>query len=360
MPTVKVEWNWTYDEAMKLQEFGNKFHLAQEVMLIFIAILTILGNSLVLLATWRERSLHQPNKYFIACLAMADLLVGIVLAPLRVYVLDDLRRESSLYMSIHLCRFLKWIDIFALAASIYTLTFISFDRYLKISKPLQYKSRMTTSRSLKIIFIIWLISTAFASYAATNYSGNYGILINVNFYCPFDSSHARGFHIFLAIAGVLLPTVIILVLYTLIFVVAHKRQKMLRNGQLGERPNNQNQRSVFFQDLKVIRMLLVVVGVLMVCWLPLLIHYRMIPPRQFKYPIAFSFSDLRQELIIQLVVYIFPYFNSLCNPVIYALLDQKYREGFKRVFQGIVRRGRNSGRQRPVTIDLPPLRTRQT
>ena len=346
---------------MKLKEFGNKLHLAQEIMLIFIAILTTLGNTLVLWVTWRERSLHEPNKYFIASLAVADLLVGIFVAPLRVYVLDDLRRVSSLYMSIHLCRFLKWIDIFALTASVYSLTFISFDRYLKISKPLQYKSRMTTSRSQKIIFIIWLISTALASYAATNYSGNSGILVKVFLYCPFDISHARGFYTFLAVAWVLIPIVIILLMYTLIFIIAHKRQKMLRNGQLGEDPDNRNQRTVFLQDLKVIRMLLVVVGVFMVCWLPLLIYHRVIhPSRQLEDPIAFSFSDLRQELIIQLVVCIFPYFNSLCNPAIYALLDQKYRKAFQRVFQRVMRQRQNSRRQRPVSIELPPLRARQT
>ena len=357
---MKIGWNSTYGDLIKIQEFGNKFHLAQEIMLIFIAISTILGNALVLFVTWRERSLHQPNKYFVACLAVADLLVGIFLAPLRVYVVDNLRRELSLDMSIHLCRFLKWIDVFALAASICSLTFISFDRYLKISKPLQYKSRMTTSRSLKIIFTIWFISAALASYAAASYSGNIGILINVSPCCPYDSSHTQGFSTFLAIAGVLLPTVIISLVYIRIFIVAHKRQKMLRNGELGERPDNQNQRSVFLQDLKVIRMLLVVVGVFMVCWLPLSIYSAVMYYWLFKYPIAFSFSDLRQELIIQLVVLLLPYFNSLCNPVIYALLDQKYREAFKRVFQRMMRRGRNSGRQPPDAIELTPLGTRQT
>jgi hypothetical protein len=59
-----------------------------------------------------------------------------------------------------------------------------------------------------------------------------------------------------------------LVLYARIFVVVHKRQKMLRNGELGETSNNQNQRTAFVQDLKVIRMLLAVVGEFILCFGP--------------------------------------------------------------------------------------------
>ena len=40
-----------------------------------------------------------------------------------------------------------------------------------------------------------------------------------------------------------------LTLYARIFVVAHKRQKMLRNGELGETSSGQSQRSVLRQDL---------------------------------------------------------------------------------------------------------------
>ena len=45
-------------------EFEDKINLAAEIILIFVAILTTLGNTLVLLVTWRERSLHEPNKYY--------------------------------------------------------------------------------------------------------------------------------------------------------------------------------------------------------------------------------------------------------------------------------------------------------
>ncbi|CAB4020142.1 5-hydroxytryptamine receptor 1-like, partial [Paramuricea clavata] len=263
---------------MKLNAFLDELELAKKIILIIFALCTIVGNTLVLVATWREASLHQPNKYFIACLAVADLLVGVILEPLMMYQ-RSIDVESRRTMSNHLCRFIAWIDTFLLSASIYTLTFISFDRYLKITKPLQYRSRMTTSKSLKIIFAIWLISTAFATYAAAPHSGGKGILFTSMRDCSaFDKSKIKVFYTFVSIALFFLPTVVILVMYALIFVVVRNRQKMLRNGELGQTCNNWNQRSAFLKDLKTIRILLVVVGVFILCWGPhficqMLVHY---------------------------------------------------------------------------------------
>ena len=313
--------------------FQEQLVLADKIILIFFAIFTILGNTLVLVATWREGSLHQPNKYFIACLAAADLLVGTLLEPLRVYQLS-LDVELKRTMSIHLCRFMVWIDTFTLAASIYSLTFISFDRYFKISRPLQYRSRMTTSKSLKIIFIIWLISTAFATYAATPHSGSWGILQTSSNFCPMDGTKEKGFYTFLAVSAFFLPTALILVMYALIFVVVHKRQKMLRNGKLGETCNDRKQRSAFLQDLRIIRILLVVVGVFVLCWGPYIIYILLwyYNPNLIDMD-GRSSSYIRRILIADFVIARLPYLNSLCNPIIYACLDQTYREAFQHLFQ---------------------------
>ena len=341
---------------IKLFELLDKLKLAGMIIIIFIAILTILGNTLVLLATWKERSLHEPNKYFIACLAVADSLVGILVAPLRVYH-SNLDLETARDMSVHSCRFLWWIDIFALAASISSLTFISFDRYLKISKPLQYKSRMTTSKSLKVIFIICLISTAFATYAATPHSGSHGVLVNHGS-CPVDTTKSKAFYIFLSISAFFLPTGVISVMYTLIFVAAHKRQRMLRNGELGQTCGHRNQRTVFLQDLKVIRMLLVVVGVFILCWGPYFIHILIFYYKpNFRNWNSGSLRYWQRILTIEQVKGILPYFNSLCNPIIYACLDQKYRQAFKHLFQRMCQR-QNSRRQPPDAIELRQLRAR--
>ena len=68
------------------RNFLKQLVLPAIILYIIIGILIIIGNTLVLLPTWIERSLHQPNKYFIACLTVADLLVGIFAGPVKVYI----------------------------------------------------------------------------------------------------------------------------------------------------------------------------------------------------------------------------------------------------------------------------------
>ena len=336
------------------EEFINQLFLALKILYTLISMLIILGNTVVLLVTWRERSLHQPNKYFIASLAVADLLVGIFIGPLGVYRLSV---DYGSLNNIHLCRFTVWTDTLVLTASIYSLMFISFDRYLKISKPLQYRSRMTTSKSLKIIFIIWLISTAFATYAATPDSGSTGFLLNSGYFCSqlYDTRQdkRKEYRTFLYISVVFLPAIVILIMYALIFVVASKRQKMLRNGELGE--TGQNQRSVLRQDLKIVRMLLIVVGVFLFCWLPYSINNFILinSPNTFH---NWYTRSWRSYLIYAWVVYLLPLINSLCNPIIYACLDQTYRGAFKHLFQKMMRRTRSNTQQPPAVIELRTLR----
>ena len=351
--SVKNE-TWFDSDYIK---FFNQVLLARKYSLIFIIILIIMGNSLVLLATWRERSLHQPNKYFIACLAVADLLVGIFIGPMRVYkmnILQNYKLQRDHDFSIHFCRFMVWIDTLVVTASVYTLMFISFDRYLKISKPLQYRSRMTTSKSLKIIFIIWLISTAFATYATTPDSGSIGFLAG-GVCLGYDGgtrSERDGYATFLCLGVIFLPAIVILIMYARIFVVAHKRQKMLRNGELRETSTGQNQRSLLRQDLKIVRMLLIVVGAFFFCWLP---HSITIFLYTYN-PNAFKGWSLKSGIIYGWITYLLPFTNSLCNPVIYACLDQTYREALKDLFQKIMCRTRSNTQQPPAVIELGQLK----
>ncbi len=83
-------WNETdeldHDKFHEMEILEHHIMSLTKNFTILFTIFTIMGNTLVLVATWRERSLHQPNKYFVACLAVAHLLVGVFVEPLWLHV----------------------------------------------------------------------------------------------------------------------------------------------------------------------------------------------------------------------------------------------------------------------------------
>ena len=136
---------------------------------------------------------------------------------------------------------------------------------------------------------------------------------------------------------------------------------MLRNGELGETSDDRNQKTVFLQDLKVIRMLFLVVGVFILCWGPHIIFYFLSYYKpHFNNSSGWSFSYRRWRLTTWLIIDTLPLSNSLCNPVIYACLDRTYRAAFKHLFHRMMCRRKNSTRQPSDAIELRLLRTGET
>ena len=290
-------------------------------------VLATLGNLLVLAVIKVEKSLHQPDKYFVACLAVADLLVGALYCPVQLYE----KLYGTDITSIHFCRFYVWISVFAESASINTLTFISFDRHLKISQPLRYKVLMTTSKSVIVIIVIWLISIAYASFAMFSFEERPGIYL-ASVGCVNDN---RVLFTFSAISAFFVPTLIILVMYIRILFVAHKRRKVAQNGELGQMSQVTSQRTSLYKDLKNIRLMAIVIGAFACCWGPFFtaaIFYHYNPGLlQFYYN-----SYMAKYTVAQIL----PILNSICNPIIYACLARPYREAFKRLLMRMMCRRR--------------------
>ncbi len=299
---------------------------ATTVILFLIVIGIVLGNVLVLITTWLDKRLHQPNKYFIACLAVADLLVGVFSVPIRLHMQFD---PLGLH-PINLCHFWFWMDIFCEVASIVTLTVISADRYFKISEPFKYRVRMDTKASAIIIVSIWLISAVAATFSVFSYGGSGGVTTVATRGCLNDN---KIYYTIVSVVFFFVPSVIITFMYACIFCIAHKRQKMNTRVELGQSftvSKIDKKRMKFRQELKTIRMLSLVVCTFILCWAPSFILL-LIQLYKIEYIVSLPTKDL--QIIGSLFIVILPYFNSLCNPVIYACLDREYNNAFKHLLK---------------------------
>ncbi|XP_009995786.1 PREDICTED: histamine H3 receptor-like, partial [Chaetura pelagica] len=118
-----------------------------------LALATVLGNALVILAFVVDRSLRTQGNFFFLNLAIADLLVGGFCIPLYIpYVLTGEWRLGK-----GLCKLWLVVDYLVCTASVFNIVLISFDRFISVTKAVSYRAQkgMTRNAILKMI-TVWI------------------------------------------------------------------------------------------------------------------------------------------------------------------------------------------------------------
>ena len=141
---------------------GKHWYFFSAIYVLF-AITATLGNTLILVALHKESSLHPPSKLMYRCLAMTDLLVGLILQPSIASHYALLVKE---HRSTHLCLAFATIGVVTFttlsAVSLLTMTTISVDRLLALMLGLRYRHIVTLKRVRALVVLFWIVSLGFA------------------------------------------------------------------------------------------------------------------------------------------------------------------------------------------------------
>ena len=127
---------------------------------ILITIVASVGNSLVVLAVFLNpnRDLRTPFNYFVANLSIADLIVGLITGPMSTvyHIFEGVGMLKERFKDpVHVTFFISW------TASLLSLTALAFDRYLAITYPLMYRTKLNPKRALLISLMVWIVSILF-------------------------------------------------------------------------------------------------------------------------------------------------------------------------------------------------------
>ncbi|XP_035691560.1 probable G-protein coupled receptor No18 [Branchiostoma floridae] len=127
---------------------------AISITIVVIILLTVIGNVLVCMAVFMERSVQRVQNWFIASLAISDLAVGLVIMPpALVYEL-----MGYWYFGRVMCEVFLALDVFACTASILNLCMISVDRYWSVTQAVQYFKNTNSKRAGCMIAAAWVLS----------------------------------------------------------------------------------------------------------------------------------------------------------------------------------------------------------
>ena len=329
--TVKAE------DIVRLESIILRFQI---VFLSFTIFAALVGNLLVLVATYLDRRLHNANKYFVASLAVSDLFVAMLSVTIRLHFYLNLNKPLTLAF----CRFWIWVDIFGEAASITTLTMISIDRYYKVSKPFRYKANMTTHRAYRIIALIWIYSAVIAILSLVPYAGNKGVQIISN-KCQNEN---RTFYTFAALLGFFIPVAILIVLCTLIFrIVQIHRRKRLPSQECNDDTARIHQRRQTHSNRRSLLTLTLIVLTFIICWGPFFVLFVI-----FQYsPALLGAMGQYGFLILHNICFgVLPYCNSFLNPIIYAFFDKTFNAAIKNMLLRFTRGSKRYSSCRSSTV----------
>ncbi|CRL06318.1 CLUMA_CG019124, isoform A [Clunio marinus] len=181
------------------------------VLFCLLIVITIIGNTLVILSVITTRRLRTVTNLFVTSLAVA----------------------GSWHLGWVLCEFWISLDVLLCTASILSLCAISIDRYLAVTQPLNYSKRRRSKRlAMVMILIVWILALAITCPPILGWHDVERRRADIKD-CEYNKD--KGYVIYSASGSFFIPMSIMLYVYSKIFCVLSSRQSRISRTEACER-----------------------------------------------------------------------------------------------------------------------------
>lgn len=141
---------------------GTLASFTSAALICLLIICALVANIFVCLAVYKQRTARRITRYFIINLCIADILVTLISMPVWLVFLLYGNVSAVSLLGAMFVTIWRHVDILCGTASILSLTSISIDRYIAVSRPYTYVEFMTMKRAMHIIGGIWMYSMTVA------------------------------------------------------------------------------------------------------------------------------------------------------------------------------------------------------
>lgn len=286
-----------------------------------IFLLSIVGNSFILLIIYKEKDLRSTTNFLIANMSVSDLLASVFFMPIAILEIHNGHRSwpiDGLTGSI-LCKLVYFIHDVSVAVSVESLTFISIDRFCGIVQP--HRRKPFVGRVKKVVIFIWLNALILHSpflyaFQLTNYTDKTYCLM---LWPPsFDSALVnKAFFFSLIVMFFALPLGVIVVLQSLIIRKFH-RQKMPRGLSCEARVRRLR------RNRRVVAMVLAVIVVFFSCWSPIIVY---------SFIVLFNTGPCSVSEHFRFIASFIVESNKSWNFFIYLTFNNTYRRALANLFR---------------------------
>lgn len=301
-------------------------------ILVISATLCLLGNGLVIFLVASCPRLRTRGNILVANLALTDFLYGIMLI-FNMYA----KTHNPFPFPYWVCQLLGILLVMLLESSTWTLMAIATNRYIKVCRSSYYDSLFTRNKLLVIVVGAWMIALLNALVPIMG-SGIYLYDGRITV-CIFDRQEDLIILSILASLGVLLPSTVISVCYTKIYMVV--RASKTRLNTHGTHGNAQGLGTNSRESLRGTLGRFIVFCCFIALWSPFAIVSVL-----DKFTTVPAIWHVLTGLLVGL--------SSAINPILYGIYNSNFREEYIRVYRRVFRiSAKRAPTVTPVTSTLP-------
>ena len=304
------------------------------VVFAFFAVVTIAGNTLVIVAFSTDVKLRSFSNYFILNLAVSDLIVGMLIAVYAPYALSGcwtLTRAGCLTFLL--------LDYVVPLASAWNMALISLDRYWSVVHAVDYRVKQTVRRVVALMAVPWTAGVVWYGPTVLFWSVLVGRAVDDDEgVCRVPFHDHVGYLIASSCVEFAAPFFTVTAINILIYVNIRRRSRGLVSaaarsdsaagggGDVGLFSKTSKARTILSRDKRSARSLAILVVVFLVTWAPFEIS-------AFVHHICgLCIPNSVSEIVFWLL-----WLNSTINPILYPFLQQRFRVAFVRILGRLFR-----------------------
>ncbi|XP_072046408.1 beta-2 adrenergic receptor-like [Amphiura filiformis] len=283
------------------------------IFTLILAVIIFFGNGLVILLVVRFERLRTVTNYLMMSLAAADAIVSVSMVFGVVFILTPKSFENK-----YTCLGMWNTFMFAGFTSCLSLLLVTFERYLKISRPFSYQHIATTRVTFIAIAVIWIYTILLT--IVLPLAGNNIVQSGSEFDClDFNQVFHSAYLQFLLYANAILPFTIMCFIYCKLFLLVLEK---LRSSTATADVSSKHWLKIEFKSVKT---LLILLGFTGLAWLP--ISFMVLT--DIYLGDSWTPSVELRSLFCMLL-----YINSTANPIIYSLRSEQFRTASIKLFCG--------------------------
>nr|XP_006991698.2 pyroglutamylated RF-amide peptide receptor [Peromyscus maniculatus bairdii] len=287
--------------------------------------LALFGNALVVYVVTRSKAMRTVTNIFICSLALSDLLIVFFCIPVTM-----LQNISDTWLGgAFICKMVPFVQCTAIVTEILTMTCIAVERHQGLVHPFKMKRQYTNQRAFTMLGVVWLVAIIIGSpmWHVQRLEVKYDFLYEKEHICCLEEwsspMHQRIYTTFILVILFLLPLLLLLVLYGRIGYELWIK-KRVGDGSVLQTIHGREMFKIARKKKRAVIMMVTVVALFAVCWAPFHIVHMMIEYSNFEK----EYDEVTIKMIFA-IVQIIGFFNSICNPIVYALMNENFKKNFE-------------------------------